>query len=282
MKNENFYWIGKKQTRKLFKNNFTLYFKYMVFMVAFMITRITILFYPLGRLSEEQLVKNLKEYRSFKLDTLFDQIEDKEKVKNTLLVHVIKVLIMLSIGIIIYTVFWSLRNLGNMIDLNSYFEEKYIKYIFITPPLLVGLGFAIYIHLIFEMATHLIVSKNMKLTNALVSSLEIMKNKNRVRLFLIYFLNILEIIVVFVLSVFFINMMDDQFSHQVAILITVVLEIFMLFVVTKVFITISISKRLLLNNLAKDYNYEKSEELPFEVLREQKLNELFDKSNEVI
>lgn len=282
MKNENFYWIGKKQTRKLFKNNFTLYFKYMVFMVAFMITRITILFYPLGRLSEEQLVKNLKEYRSFKLDTLFDQIEDKEKVKNTLLVHVIKVLIMLSIGIIIYTVFWSLRNLGNMIDLNSYFEEKYIKYIFITPPLLVGLGFAIYIHLIFEMATHLIVSKNMKLTNALVSSLEIMKNKNRVKLFLIYFLNILEIIVVFVLSVFFIKMMDDQFSHQVAILITVVLEIFMLFVVTKVFITISISKRLLLNNLAKDYNYEKSEELPFEVLREQKLNELFDKSNEVI
>lgn len=135
-----YYFQGKRVAGKAFKKNFSLYFKYWIFIVANMFAKISIIFFPFGEKARYQLVESIEFKNDFKVSDLLEDLTDDNKSEYWSLfkVHLIKTLILAS-GIYIMTklskLVWKLGlELDKFLYLDFEYEDlKLLPVVFMIP-----------------------------------------------------------------------------------------------------------------------------------------------------
>lgn len=283
-----YYFQGKKVAGKAFRKNFSLYFKYWIFIVANMFAKISIIFFPFGEKARYQLVESVELKNDFKVSDIVEDLTDDNKSEYFSLfkVHLVKTLIIVS-GVYIMSkiskLVWFLAlELDNLWYLDFEYEElKLLPVIFMIPMLLITVVFTIIVLIKYDTTVFIANTKKKSAKEALVLTNKIYNKKTFGKMFSIYFLNVLEFLITIALFYAATLLTEYLFGEHVKIAFQIVFVIILLFKFAKTVMSMNISRYHVLKDIIKDFeiNHETSEEA---LSSREQLIKLFDENSEAI
>lgn len=251
-----YYLKGKKAVNKAFRKNFSLYFKYFIFLIINAFARMTVFFFPFVELSRNNLLSEILNNNNFKTSDIIEELNDNNKVKHISLfsVNLIRVLVISGGLAILYVLSIILYQFGLHVDtLLSYelvFEEILIvPLLFLIPTILTALIFTIILNIRFDLTVLLIHEKNYNAKEALKNTNKMFNRKTFSKIFSTYFFNIVEFILAVVLLVALTFLMDYLLGGYSYITFIFIFSIVIIFKIPKTIMSINISRMNIIKDL---------------------------------
>lgn len=282
-----YYFNGKRRAGRVFRKNFSMYFKYWVFVVASVLARISIVFYPFMEQARYSLITNIEKTNDIKVSVLLEEFEKPKKLWDLFLVFLVRVVIITS-GIyllcIISKLFWILGleietiiNVGFVLP----YDLPFVPTLFMIPMALIALIFTILVLIKNDVTSFTLINNNLNAKDSFSLTNKVYNKKVFRRLFGIYFYTLIDILIKAVLFVGIVFLSEYLFGSVITLGFIMVLAIVLFFILSKTFLTLDFARYHLLKDVLKAYDEEEEVETE-EVTEQEQLIILFDENSEVI
>ncbi len=245
-----YYRIGSRVARKVFYKNIILFLKYMVFLVACLISKVLIIIEPVFELGHYRLVNEVIENNDYKLEKIFDDANSSKKYWISLMLYLIKMGIMISGVWVIYTITKATVNLG--IEMNKMTNLKYfdIQYMFLIPGIIIGILFVFLVHAKFAPTSNIVKdNENIQIGEVMNTNFSLMNKSNIISLFNIYLLNILIFVIWCVLGYILIQFTYTQFDFIIVSIVKILVSFVLIRILIEKVLAAKISSVLLIEDL---------------------------------
>lgn len=278
---------GRKSSAKVFKTNFSMYFKYWVFVIASILARVSIVFYPFMEQARYNLISNLDKTNNINVDELLNGFEKPKKLWDLFLVFIVRVVIITS-GLFLFkvisTLLWTLGlEIESMfsIDLTLFNEIPFIPGLLMIPMALISIIFTIAVLVKNDLTSFITVSEELNAKESFVLTNKLYNRKTFKKLFSIYLFAFLDIVIKLAIALGIVVLTDYLFGNVVSLGFAIVLVIVLLFLLVRTFLTLDISRFNLMKDLLKTYE-DLEEDENVNVSEQEMLITLFDENSEGI
>lgn len=245
-----YYKTGSRVARKVFYKNSILFLKYLVFLVACLLSKVLVILEPIFELAHYRLVDEVLENNDFKIEKLFDDANSSKKYWLSLMLYLIKMGIMISGVWVIHKITKATVNLGIEMDKMTNLNYHVIPYIFLITGIIISIIFVVLINAKFAPTSNIIKdNENIQIGEVIQTNFNLMNKKGIVSLLSIYLLNIFKIVIWCVLGYILIHFTYNQFDLIVLSIVKILVSFVLIRIVIEKILAAKISSVLLIEDL---------------------------------
>ena len=187
---------GKRSLKGILKFNIWTHIKFFLYLLASLIAKILLVFYPVSKIIDFNLVQEINELHVLNAEKIFKNTKPNKKLWDLLLLHTIKVFIIMAelifVAAIGYFIYFGIDFFNQIVLLNM----DLIAQVIAIPIIILGLFFALIIAISFDFSAHILLSsEEMPLEKALSKGKSLMTKKEIANLISFSVLQLLPFII---------------------------------------------------------------------------------------